>query len=52
MLESSLDMLALEIFETQRGVPAVSHSRPGAEFSRQVFHADDRLPPSQNECPL
>src|SRR3954464_6256901 len=52
VLEGALDVLALEVFQTERRMPPVSYSWPSAELSRQMLHTHDRLSPAQYEGPL
>src|SRR4051794_34254743 len=49
VLEGALDVLALEVFETERRVPPVSYSWPSPELSWQMLHAHCGLPPPQDE---
>src|SRR5215218_3962608 len=52
MLERPLDVLALEIFQAERCMAAVSDSRTGPELTGKMLHTHCRLPSAENECAL
>src|SRR5829696_675133 len=52
VLERALDVLALEVVEAERRVPAVADARTGAEFSRQMLDAHGGRAAPEDQCAL
>src|SRR3954453_5729101 len=52
VLEGSLDVLPLEVFEAQRRVAAVPDAGAGAKLAGQVLDAHGGLPPAQDQGAL